>query len=362
MWQHNLKLTLRNFRKNKASFLINLIGLSTGLACTLFIFLWVQDELSVDKFHKNDDQLYQVCINAEMPNGIQTWEGTSGLMAKALLEELPEVEASTKSGILVFQPKGVMLDGDNNLEVNGLFVDETYFDVLSYPLITGDSKSVLAEKNNVALSERTASQLFGSPAEAMGKTLKWKNRFFDQTFQVTGVYENPPLNATNQFDAAVHYEWMIDWDEYANEWSGGYAETFLVLKEGTDLEQLNKKITKFYLDIRNFDKPRELFVRKYSDNYLYSNYENGVQAGGRIEYVRLFSIIALFILLIACVNFMNLSTAQASKKMKEIGVKKTIGASRPILVRQFLGESVALSMIALLVALAVVNILLPPIQ
>ena len=359
MFRHYLILTFRNFKRNKTSFLINLIGLSTGIACALLIYMWVQDEWNVDKFHEKDNRLYQVVINAELPRGIQTWEGTPGLFAQGLLEEMPEIEAATTTNASYFTPKGILSDGENHLEINGLLANEHYFDVFSYPLIEGDSKTVLADKNNIVLSATMATKIFNSPAEAMGKTIEWKNRFFTQTFQVVGVFENPPANATAQFDAIAPYKWLVDWDHYAWDWTGGYANTYLVLKEDTDISNFNDKITQFYLSKRERDKIMTLFVRKYSDIYLHGNYENGIQTGGRIAYVKLFSIIALLILLIACINFMNLTTAQASRKMKEIGVKKAIGATRKNLAMQFLGESVLMSFFALLLAINLVGFILP---
>lgn len=361
MFRHNLILTFRSFQRNKASFLINLIGLSTGLACVLLIFLWVNDELSVDKFHEKDSQLYQVLINAELPNGVQTREGTPGLLAKVLVDEMPEVEAATKYHDRFMQPNGILVDGENKVDIKGIFAGKNYFGLFSYTLLEGNAQTVLKDKNNIVLSEAIATKLFKSPSEAIGKTIEWKNEYFEETFQVAGVYENPPKNATDQFDAVIQYQWLIDLDHYANDWTGGYAATCILLKEGTDLTSFNKKMTELYYTKRGgFNKPRELFVRKASDKYLYGNFEDGINVGGRIAYVKLFILIAIFILLIACINFMNLSTAQASKKMKQIGVKKSIGATRGDLIMQLLGESILMTGLASVLALAFVNVLLLP--
>lgn len=360
MFKHNLILTFRSFKRNKASFLINLIGLSTGLACALLILLWVNDELKMDKFHEKEDQLYQVLINATFPNGNQIWEGTPGPFAAALVAEVPEIEAATQQQNTIFSPKGVLIDqNQEKLEVAGLFADEHYFEVFSHPIIAGNAPTVLTDKNNIVLSEAAATKIFNSPEAAIGETLEWKNEYFEETFQVSGVYENPPNHSTNKFDAVVHYDWLVKWDEYAGDWSGGYAYTYIVAKEGIGVEALNEKIEQVYKSKRTPNKPMSLFVRKYSDKYLYGNYENGIQTGGRIAYVKLFSIIALFIVLIACINFMNLSTAQASKKLKQIGVKKAIGVRRPALIVQFLSESLLMSFLALVLATSIVNISIP---
>ena len=359
MIKHNITLAFRNFQRNKMSFFINLIGLSTGLACSIFIFLWVQDELSVDKFHAKDNQLYDVLINAGFPKGTQTWRGTPGILAETVVNELPEVESATHYHDSFDAPSGMLFNGDKKLEVEGMYAGENYFDLFTYPLIEGSSTTVLSAKNNIVVSEAVAIKLFKTSADAMGKIVKWKNEFFDEDFKISGIYKNIPTNATRQFDAVIQYQKLIDLDRYANEWSGGYASTVLVLKEGTDINKFNQNLTQLYKSYRKIDKPRDLFVQKHSDNYLYGNYEDGVQIGGRITYVKLFSFIAFFILLIACINFMNLSTAQASTKMKEIGIKKTLGVERKTLITQFLSESILLSFIGLVAALSFVIVLLP---
>lgn len=359
MLRHNLLLAFRSFLKNKHTFLINLIGLSTGLTCVLLIYLWVNDELSIDKFHQNDDQLYQVMINAELPNGNQIWKGTPGVLAETLVDKLPEVEAATFHQHSFFKPKGILIKEDLKLDVEGLFANENYFELFSYPLIEGDAKTILRDKNSIVLSETTALKLFGRTNNLIGEALVWKNDYFDAPFQISGIYKDVPLNASKQFDAVVHYDWLIDWDRYANEWSGGYAETVILLKKNADLALLSEKMTQLYKEKRQLKKTRTLFVQKYSDQYLYGNYENGVVAGGRIIYVRLFSIIALLLLLIAAINFMNLSTAQASKKLKLIGIKKVVGASRAALMKQFFGEAILLSLISTILALFIVYLCLP---
>ncbi len=360
MWQHHLKITFRKFQRNKTAFSINVIGLSTGLACTLLIFMWVQDELSVDKFNEKNSQLYEVAINAEMPRGIHTWGNTPGPLAEALATAFPEVETAISTHNSFMRPKGILVDGNKKLEIKGMYAQPNFFEIFTYPLIEGTKTAVLKDKNGIVLTAATATKLFGSTTAAMHKMVTWKNEYFKEVFQVKGVCENPPTNATNQFDAVIQYQWLVDIDRYADDWSGGYANTYLILKEEVDIPAFNEKMTKLYYANRaGFTKSRALFLRKYADQYLYGNYENGVQAGGRIAYVQLFSIIALFILLIACINFMNLSTAQATHKMKEIGVKKAMGVRRNSLVTQFLGESVITTFIGLAVALILVYLLLP---
>ena len=356
MFKHNLLITYRGFLRNKTSFLINLVGLSTGLACALLIYLWVSDELSIDQFHENE--LYQVLINFQNPHGIDTWELTPVHLAQALKEEFPEVENATLINNR-YWTGGDISYGDLSLKSRRLFADEQFFDVLSYELIQGSSEQVLAGKYNIVISEKLAVNLFQSTTSVIGKTVTWSNSYFEEVFQISGIFSSPPSNATEQFDVVLHYDWMIDGDPPSGQWNSGSVETYLILKEGTKVDEFNGKISRFLATKDATWEPATQFIQPYSDRYLYGQYENGVQTGGRIAYVRLFSIIGLIILLIASVNFMNLSTAQASKKMKEVGVKKAIGASRNALIRQFLSESTLMALLSLIAAIGLVVFLLP---
>lgn len=359
MLQHNLLITLRGFKRHRISFLINLIGLSTGLAASLLIFLWVSDERSVDTFHENNDQLYWAMTHFDLPSGINTWDYTPGPLAKAMLEELPEVEASVRIGNSRHQPSGVISFEENYFETKGLFAGQNFFDVLSYDILAGEKTAPLASKETVAITDKLAIKLFGSVEDALGKTIDWTNNYFERSLLVNTVFKAPPSNASIQFEAVVSYDLFIEVDDWSDVWKGGYARTFLVLKQDTDINDFNEKIAD-YLDFRGGNTDRfTLFVTPYAQNYLYGDYKEGALVGGRIENVRLFSVVAIFILLIACINFMNLSTAQASRKMREIGVKKAIGANRTSLITQFLSESLLLSLFALVLALSLVYTILP---
>lgn len=360
MIKHNFVVTLRHFNRNKTSFLINLIGLSTGLACTLLIYLWVQDEVSIDKFHQKDDRLYTIMHNVEMAT-TSTGDDTPYELAQTLREEIPEVEfAVATNDFFNWNNKyGIAKVGENQLEIKGLHAEKDFFHVFSYPLIEGNKNQVLADKNGVAISRSLATRLFGTDKDLIGKSLEWQHIGYDGVFQITGVFEDPPSISTTKFDLLFHLDLLDDNDPYAREWNGSYVKTYVVLKEGSDLAKFNAKIKNLIREKFPQNEHSSLFAQGYADRYLYGQYENGVVAGGRIAYVRLFSIIALFILLIACVNFMNLSTANASVKMKEIGVKKTIGATRGNLISQFIGESMLLSILSMVLALLLVQLLLP---
>ncbi len=359
MIRHSLLIIYRNFKRFRSSFFINLIGLSTGLACVLFIYLWVRDEQQVDQFFRNDDRLYQVLQNFEHDKGVETMSPTPGLLAKTLADEFPEVEFSTASIPSFFNSsKGVLTFGDNRFQVKGHYGSNDFFRVFSYPLLYGNASEVLKSKESIVISDVLAVKLFHSTDNAVGKTLNWHGSESDRPYYITGVFQSPPANASDQFDFVMSYDLFTEQHPYIKEWGNSDPDTYVLLREGTSVDQFNAKI-RGLLKFKNSHATSTLFAQPYADRYLHGNYKNGLPSGGRIQYVKLFSIIALFILAIACVNFMNLSTAKASRRIKEVGVKKAMGAARHTLVFQYLGESMLMSFLSLTAGLLIVDLLLP---
>lgn len=366
MIKHNLKIAFRNFQKDKGTFLINWIGLSTGLACTFLIILWVGDEWRMDNFHEKNDQLYQVWVNEIGTDEITTEDYSPGILAQALEDEMPEVEmADAALTANWFDTNGRVEIGDTIFNIREQFVGKDFLKMFSYPLLEGEVNSVLEKKDAVLLSETTARKIFDTPQNAMGKVLEYVSEINVLTgkYIVTGVFKDIPNNSTEQFDVLFNYQAFFDARPNMHFWRNGNPTTFLTLREGTDIDQFNIKLNQFFQDKyqrENNELPNEsIFVQAYADRYLYGNFENGKVAGGRITYVKLFSLISLFILLIACINFMNLSTAKATQRVKEIGVKKTIGADRQTLIFQYLSESVLIALLAFLGAAIFVNFTLP---
>ncbi|WP_422082176.1 ABC transporter permease [Ulvibacterium sp.] len=354
---HNIKLFLRNIKRQKGSFFINIIGLSTGLACVLLIYLWVHDELNMDKFHENDELLYRTLEHTRYNEDVITWKETSGPVAEVLKDEMPEVVYSTAVAPPEWFGKQNLSTEGKDIKALGQYVGKDYFNIFSYGLVHGGRNQVLADKNSIVISESLAMSLFDSTENSIGKVIELEH---EQPLQVSGVFKDTPANSTFQFDFAATYDLLSDMPAYSwvQNWGSTGPQVFMVLKKGTDVKQFKRKIADL-IKVRQEGSTRTLSAVPYSDYYLYGNYENGKQAGGRIEYVRMFSIIAIIILMIACINFMNLSTAKASKRLKEIGVKKAVGASRRSLVLQHLGESVMMAFTALLVALVMVLASLP---
>ncbi|MBS0027735.1 ABC transporter permease [Chitinophaga sp. 22321] len=359
MFRKNIRITWRNLVKDKQFTLLNLVGLSTGLACSLLLWLWVSDERNVDKFNEKDKQLYQVLVNAKGNSGIETMPYTPGLLAKTLREEMPEVEYSVSVLPSQWFPfKGVMTNGDTRIKASGQYAGKDYFNVFTMPLLAGNKHQVLSDKYSVVISEEIARKFFNTTNGVVGKSLKWDNGELSGLFTVSGIFKSNPPSATQQFDLIFSYDLLLEKRPNLLYWGNQDPYTFVIVKNNTNITQLNNKIRDF---VRQKDKHADvdLFLTRFSDQYLYGKYENGVQAGGRITYVKIFSIIAALILLIACINFMNLSTARASRRMKEIGIKKVMGASRGTLVMQYIGESMLMSFLSLVLAIIFVILLLP---
>jgi len=359
MLKHHLLIAIRGMKKFRSSFYINLIGLSTGLACAFLIYLWVNDEWKFDKFHSNDQQLFQVMELDKQQDKLFVREATQGPLAAALKKDLPEVENS----VLFFNlaKEGLLFNlrtSDKSIRAAGAFAGKDMFKIFSFPLKQGSAHTVLSEKNSIVLSEKTAKNLFGTAENAVGKSVEFEITGMKKNVQVSGVFGDIPANSSLQFDFALTEELLIQ-DLWTNGqvWNNEGPATFIVLKKGTDIAKFNSKIKDF---IQKYHRSQfSLFVRPFSDAYLYGNYENGVQAGGRIAYVKLFSFVAILILIIACINFMNLSTARASRRLKEVGVKKTMGIGRRQLIFQFLTEAVFISFFSLVIAVVLVFVFLP---
>lgn len=371
MIKNYFKTAWRHLIKDKQFSFLNLLGLSTGLACALLIYLWVNDELTVDKFNVNDSQLYQVMKTYTGSDGnIQVFPTTPGLLGQYMQNELPEVQyATVVRPELSDEASGIITVNNKRFKAASEYVDQNFFKVFSYPLIDGSPNGFVSNKYGVLLSNKMALKLFNTTQNLNGKTVEWNRGAFTGTYIVCGVYQSPPSNATDQFDLLFNYK-LFESKE-ANDlafWGSNSEYTYLLLKKGVDAEVFNKKIKDFTKEkIKKFypgDKyllkwEGDIFVQKYSDRYLHGNYVSGKISGGRIEYVKLFSIIAMFILVIACINFMNLSTANASRRLKEVGIKKVVGASRRSLILQYIGESILMAFASLMIALMLLEILLP---
>ncbi len=356
MLRHQLTLAFRSFMKFKKIFVINLFGLAIGLTTVILILLWVKDELNIGRYHKKIDRIYTVMTNHDNSGGIVTWSITPGEMAEAMKAEFPQIELSAGTSPFI---EGVAFEnGDTKMSGAGLFVDQSYFDVFSVDFVEGNPSRIMAGINNLAISETMATKLFGSPKEAIGKSVKWQVYDFQNEVEVTGVFKDLGSMDLDKHDYFLSFSYFKQMLGDGVHWGNFNASTYLLLRRDTDVEAFNEQIDGF---IKAKDKGSNVsaFVQPYGDTYLYGTYEDGKVAGGRISYVKLFSAIAIFILIIACINFMNLTTARSMSRVKEIGVKKSMGASRGGLFSQFMVESLVLTFLALLLAIVFVYILQP---
>ena len=355
MLRHNFILIYRNFRRFKVTFFINLIGLSTGLACTLLIYLWVRDELNMDRFHEQDALLFQVMEHQQHSGSVRVTDSTPWLLAELLEDEMPEVEYAVVATPTYWYSRQTLSVENNPVKANGKYASTDFFNLFSYKLVAGTADQALADKTSMVISETLARKLFNNVDQVLGKTVVYQQ---NQMFKVSGVFQDLPSNSSEYFDFVLPYTLLSDNAPELTDWGNAGPQTFVVLKQGSSLTDFNEKI-KHIISTKTDAKHRTLFATKYSDGYLFGNYENGIQSGGRIEYVTLFSTVALFILIIACINFMNLSTAKAVRRIKEVGIKKVVGAGRGTLIFQYLAESMVMTFVAVAIAVLVVDVFLP---
>lgn len=363
MFRHSLLLILRSFKRFKSTFIINMLGLSTALASALLIYLWVYDELTFDRYHDKVENVFQVMENQQQDGTIKTSGQTADFLSAALATEIPEVEYTVVVTPPNFFPSFTLSATDRPVKGVAKFADTDFFKIFSYNLIQGNAEQALANNTNIVLSESLAQRLFTTPENSIGKSLEWQLMDIKKQVVVSGVFKDVPNNSSEKFDFVLPFTSFrdlmgmqaseINWDNTAPFF------TYVRIRESIDIHQLNDKMGDFLKSKSKTSQHRTLFLKPFADNYLYGRYENGKEAGGRIEYVILFSTIAIFVLLIACINFMNLSTAQALRKMKETGIKRVIGAQKSTLIYQYLGEAFVITFLSALLALLLVTLLLP---
>ncbi|WP_026967504.1 ABC transporter permease [Algoriphagus terrigena] len=354
MWINYFKIAYRNLLRNKMFSLTNLVGLSLGCTCTIFILLWVYDELTYDKFHQNYEDIYQVMANRDYNDQIFTDKNMVFPLSQALEQELPEVE---KAVMTTYAESHILAFGDVKLRKDGMTVSENYFDVFSWQFLQGNAQTALPDPSSIILTESAAKSFFGD-ADPMHKTLKIDN---DREVTVTAILKDSPGNSSFKFDYVHLFNYSDEGLTRAmTNWTNSSWNVFLQVQPGTNPDELSKKITD--LKIKNNPPDKEIstyFAFPMSKWRLYSEFKDGINTGGMITYVRLFSIVAVIILLIACVNFMNLSTARSERRAKEVGIRKTLGSGKKQLMIQFFFESMTLTLLAFFISVVSVFLLMP---
>jgi predicted permease len=349
MIRNYFKIAWRSLKHNRLLSLINIFGLSLGMACSLLIGLWVNDELSFNKDYKEADRIYFV----RLTDGINTGEIMPGSLAEALKKDIPQVDKVTK--FTVWSNDYLLKAGQRFSKKVGNYVTADFFDIFQYPVLQGNPRVAIQSPNAIVITRNIAQTLFGT-TEAVGKTLQLNNNKY---YRVGAVIENIPHNSSIQFD------WMVNFKVAEEDWMKGWGSrsflNYVKLKPNTT--QVQAEASMSTLVKRYLPGTKEVpILQPIADTYLYGNYQNGKAVGGRISYVKSFSLVALLILLIACVNFMNLATARSSLRAKEVGVRKVVGAGRLSLVGQFIGESTLLSLLSVVLAIALTVCLLPTVN
>lgn len=353
MFKNYLTIALRNIFRNKLFSTVNILGLVFGICSAMLIFLWVNDEMAVDGYHQNIDRLYRVMENQEYSDGrIYTFAATPGPMAPVIKEKFPEIERATR---FTWPIRGLFQFDEFSFYEEGRYVDPDFLSMFTFPLVKGDSSTALGNNNSIVISEAMAKKYFGDE-EPVGKVFTFNK---DKQLTVTGVLKDVPPSSSMRFDYLLPFE--IFWNEnksWLDQWGNNNIRTYLLLAKGTDAKAFGDKL-KMEVHEHNENSNVALFIQPYGEVYLNGDFENGIQSGGRIEYVRIFFIVAIFVLVIACINFMNLATAQATKRAKEVGLRKVIGAVPIQLFRQFMGESFLTVFIAAGVAIGLAYLLIP---
>ncbi|HYE59052.1 MAG TPA: ABC transporter permease, partial [Rhodothermales bacterium] len=330
MLRNYLVVAVRALRRQKGYAALNVAGLAVGLACSFLILFWVQDELRYDRFHAHGDRLYRVMRNVALPGQpIQTWPPVPKPLADVLARDYPEVEHA----VLTTWPEELLVSrGQQTTREKGYHVGPAFFEVFSFPLLSGDPRTVLAQPDAIAISERLARKHFGA-ANPVGQVLKVDGL---GDFRVAGVFADVPRQSSFQLDFALPMAEFVARNTWVEDWDNTGLRLYVRLREGTNVAAFDAKLAA----ILRANKPEgyaTAFLQPFGDQHLYGQFENGQVVGGRIEYVRAFAIAAGLILLLACINFMNLATARAAMRAREVGVRKAIGAARAALVGQFLG-------------------------
>jgi putative ABC transport system permease protein len=351
MLKNFLKVAFRNLGRNKVFAAINISGLAVGMASAALILLWIQNELSHDRFHQHIDRLY-IMYNRDQFSGQQwAWNSTPKIMATALRKDYPEVEKVSRELNSPF----LCTVGDRKLKGNSCIVDSGFLQMFSFPLIRGDKSSALSKPFSMVVTRAFANKMFGDD-NAIGKTIRLDST---DNFTVTGVLEDLPNNTLFNFEFLLPWSYMtkLKWDD--NYWGNNSVQTYVLLKNGASQQNFDAAVRDITInhtkDTKDASTTR-VFSWPLAKLWLYSRNENGKLVAGRMVTVRLFAVIAAFILLIACINFMNLSTARSEKRAREVGIRKVAGAGKMTLISQFLGESILLSLFAGIIAWAIVQL------
>lgn len=349
----NFKIAVRNIRKNPGFSMINIGGLAIGLASCMMLLLYVHYEWSYDKQFKDIDRIYFAQLNLKLGGNIITLQATPNELAGTASQEIPGIEVASR----ISDPENKLFSyQQQKIELSFNYVDPAFLQIFDYTFLKGDQATALKQPNSVILTESAANKLFGHE-EPIGKSLLWDNR---KPLTVTAVIADPPKNQSTQFEALQTWDFYSQ--EYPNEINGGWGSincgTVFKVKANADVSAIDASLRKL-AKAHHKESQMEIFLFPYRKYQLYDEFKNGKVTGGRIDQVRLFFFLAFCVLLIASINYMNLSTARSEKRAREVGVRKALGSSQRSLIGQFLMESLLLSFLAMIIAVALIELTLP---
>jgi len=355
MLKNYILVTLRNLFKNKTYSFINIAGLSIGITCSLLILLWVFDELSFDRQHPKADRLYQVWINATFDSKINSWTSVPLPTYEALKAEHNNI---TNTVITDWGGDQLLTVGDKRINKRAFFASEEFLNMFQFPLVKGNASQVLTEPGSIVITESTAKALFGDE-DPINQTIRLNN---EDELKVSGVLKDVPKNSSFQFDFLL--PWKLNetrsWIKRDKDNWGNYSyQVFIELNDAASEVPVETKIKDLLTRHGENDVPHEFFLHPLTRWRLYSNFENGKEAGGMIDYVQMFTVIAVFILVIACINFMNLSTARSERRAREVGIRKSVGSRRSEIIFQFMGESLFIAFVAFGISVLLTELALP---
>jgi putative ABC transport system permease protein len=343
-------LAWRNLLKHKTSSIVNVSGLALGLATSILVMLFLVDEFSYDQFHKNISQLYLVMRNQKVANGIATRETTAGPMGKALEAVMPVVVHSARQAGMW----GMARVGDKQLSISGIYADPSFFQMMTFPALEGDPVAALKDPAEVVLTESAAKKLFGA-APAMGKVFVIQDTI---AVKVGAVVRNIPRTSTIQFECVLPFAAFEPQNDWLQKWDNNQILTYVELRPSADIAAFERQATTL-LQTRSNDPTVSQFLMPMARMHLHSGFNNGKQTGGRIYIVVLIVILGLFVLAIACINFMNIATARSEARAREVGIRKVMGATRKVLMLQFFCEAITIVFLSLGVGLMLSRAVIP---
>jgi putative ABC transport system permease protein len=354
MFKRFIKTIVRNLWKNKGYSFLNIFGLAMGIACAGLIFLWVEDEVNYDKFNAKKDRLYFIRENQKYDTYIATFGSTPALLAPSMQQEIPGIANTCR--IAGNYQQQMLSIGDHSMYTDGAYVDASIFTMFSFPFIQGNASTAFKELYSMVVTESTAKKLFGDEQNLIGKTVRVDNK---HDYVISGVIKDIPTNSSVRFEWVAPFKVWYDGNSWASNWGSNCLSTYVELKQNVAPTSVDQQL-KTFIQKREPRSNAVPFLFTMNDWHLRSEFDNGVQTGGgQIEYVRLFSFIAWIIILIACINFMNIATARSEKRAREVGVRKVLGAGKKSLIAQFISESLLIAAVAAALALIIMLTVMP---